>query len=168
LCCCYYLHTFSYSIEFLGIFLRSTKRCVLFVLLGVCLGYRFGSICGSNSAIGWRCSEDSFTGNRRIVFLRSPRESTVCIFPKSQFFFSFFLIIKKCFYGVWAIENWSFQQCLWLLCYMLCNVLLFMNHLTHDTDTDTWTPVVIIWEMQVIECNRVCPYGPLIWSVGVI
>ncbi|OMO87288.1 hypothetical protein CCACVL1_09140, partial [Corchorus capsularis] len=31
---------------------------------------------GSNSAIRWRCSDASFTGSRRIGFLRSPNVST--------------------------------------------------------------------------------------------
>ena len=46
-------------------------------LVSVLFSNGFGSDRGRNSAIRWRCSEGSFTGSRRIGFLRYPRESMV-------------------------------------------------------------------------------------------
>lgn len=95
--------------------------------------YRFGSDRGRNSAIQWRCSEGSFTGNRRIVFLRSPRESMVCNFPNLKL--SIFILIKKCvvfwWLSYWGLKFWTMPMCDNIMCYCYlqqCGFFCFKFH----------------------------------------
>lgn len=76
---------------------------------------RFGSDRRTNSAITWRCLDDSFTGSRRIGFLRSPSVST-CLTVASPLMYWKKMIISRTWEGLWhSYKTTSLMLLSWFL-----------------------------------------------------